>query len=356
MTLKKLDGAYRAFYGSRKKGDKTARPPSFRGRDYFFTLCYNQSGFQVTKNRIGFSHRHPSKLPLEFSVPFDFTEQTIKQLEIFQDHFDKQFYLAVTYEQEEPIYTDNGLYQAFDLGTTKHTAVNLHGKFLESTVKRPDKYWGPKVRSLQRRKDHCKRNSRRYRLFKQRLAKIKRKERNQTKDWQHKQGLNLLKQTKSNTLIVGTLSPKQIIKINTKTGKGKRYQNSVNRGVHNTGHLGRFVELLTYKATLMGKRVITIDERNTTKTCSVCGHKKAFIPLCQRIYSCEVCETFLDRDKNAAINIMKRFLSQHALWTSYQNFLNRLGITGNLRQTVKGKMKVSSHSPSKGLMVGSENS
>jgi hypothetical protein len=122
------------------------------------------------------------------------------------------------------------------------------------------------------------------------------------------------------------------------------------------GHLGRFVELLTYKAKLMGKRVITIDERNTTKTCAVCRYKKISMPLYQRIYSCEACETVLDWDKNAAINVMKRFLSQRALWTSYQYFLNQLGIIGNLRQTVNGKTKISSHFPAMGLLVGSENS
>ena len=84
--------------------------------------------------------------------------------------------------------------------------------------------------------------------------------RNQTKDWQHKQSLNLLKNTKANTIIVGNLSPRQMIKINKKASKGNKYQNSVNRGVHNTGHLSCFVELLTYKAKLMGKTIITIDE------------------------------------------------------------------------------------------------
>jgi putative transposase len=39
------------------------------------------------------------------------------------------------------------------------------------------------------------------------------------------------------------------------------------------------------------------------------------------------CGTVLDRDRNAAINIMLRYLSQNALWTGYREF------TGNLRQT-----------------------
>ncbi|MHA2293147.1 MAG: hypothetical protein ACXACK_13385 [Candidatus Hodarchaeales archaeon] len=45
MTLKKLDGAYKSLFTLIKNGDRTVRPPKFRGKEFFFTLCYNQSGF-----------------------------------------------------------------------------------------------------------------------------------------------------------------------------------------------------------------------------------------------------------------------------------------------------------------------
>ena len=61
------------------------------------------------------------------------------------------------------------------------------------------------------------------------------------------------------------------------------------------------------------------------------------MPLLQRIYSCENCGTVIERDRNAAINIMKRFLSHNALWTSYHGFLKSLD---NLRYTANSKMKV----------------
>ncbi len=346
MTLKKLDSAFKAFFWLRKNGDANARPPTFRGKDYFFTLCYNQSGFKIGKQAIQFSHKHPKKTELVFFVPFDFTGYIVKQIEIFHDRNDKRFYLAINYEQDDPPFIDNGLYQAFDLGITKHTAVNLHGKFLESTVKRPDKYWEPKIHSLQRRRDHCKKTSRRHKLYTQRLTTIQQKCRNQTKDWQHKQSLNILKNTKSATIIVGDLSPKQMTRKN-KNVLGMKYQKSLNHGVHNTGHLGRFIELLTYKGQKLGKRVIIIDERDTTKTCFVCGHKKEILPLSERIFQCENCGTILDRDQNSAVNIMKRFLSLNALWTGYQYFNNHID---KLRQTVKDKTKVSHY------LMGSKNS
>jgi len=352
MTLKKLDGAFQAFFGLQRNGDSTVRLPTFRGKQYFFTLCYNQSGFKLTDQTLQFSHKHPSNTELLFAVPFDFTRFQVKQIELFLDRYDNHFHLTVTYDQPVPPFVDNGRYQAFDLGTMKHTAVNLQGKFLESIVKRHDKYWEPQIQSLQRRKDHCKNGSRRYRLFSQRLVTIRRKSANQTKDWQHKQSIHLLQNTKANTIIVGDLSPKQMVQKGRKNGKMGRYQKSINRGVHNTGHLGRFVELLTYKAQLLGKRVITIDERNTSKTCAVCGHQKKSMPLFERVYHCEVCGIVRDRDQNSAINIMMRFLSQHALWMGYQSFLKRID---NLRYTVNGKTKVSLHLVGEGFteLVGS---
>ncbi len=360
MTLKKLDGAFQAFFGLRKNGDRAAKIPSFRGKKYFFTLCYNQSGFKITDQTIHFSHKHPCNTKLTFSVPFNFTSYQIKQIELFFNRHDKKFYLTVTYDQPEPPFEDNGLYQAFDLGTIKHTAVNLQGKFLESIVKRPDKYWEPKIQSLQRRKNHCKKGSRRHRLFSQRLLTITRKNSNQTKDWQHKQSKNFVQNTKANTIIVGDLSSKQMTSKKNGKNRGKinKYYKSINRGVHNTGHLNRFVELLTYKAKLLGKRVITIDERNTSKTCAFCGHKKSQLPLYQRIYHCKSCGTVLDRDQNSAINIMKRFLSHNALWTSYQCFENNLQNLGNLRyisQTANDKTKVSSQRYSQ-VLIGSTDS
>ena len=88
--------------------------------------------------------------------------------------------------------------------------------------------------------------------------------------------------------------------------------------------IGRFTQFLTYKAELIGKRVIRIDEKNTSKTCCCCG-KKHNMPTSVRVMSCD-CGNVMDRDRNSAINIMERYLSQNALWTSYQQFV------GNLRQ------------------------
>ena len=47
MTLKRLDADYKSFFARWKRGDLNASPPRFKGRNYFTTLCFNQSGFKI---------------------------------------------------------------------------------------------------------------------------------------------------------------------------------------------------------------------------------------------------------------------------------------------------------------------
>ncbi len=51
------------------------------------------------------------------------------------------------------------------------------------------------------------------------------------------------------------------------------------------------------------------------------------MPLMNREYVCD-CGNVIDRDRNSAINIMSRYLSQNGLWTAYQQFADNLRQTG----------------------------
>jgi len=178
MTLRRLDGDYKSFFTRWLNGELLARPPRFKGKNYFTILCYNQSGFRIdTNNRtIRFSHNHPSKVELCFTMPWlpPFLGQ-VKQVEIFQDRCDKWF-VSIKFETETPEYSDNGLYQAIDLGIANLiTAVNLHGKFLQIRNRRPDLYWRKKLRVVQSRRDHCKKGSNKWHFYQRKFRRMQRK-------------------------------------------------------------------------------------------------------------------------------------------------------------------------------------
>ena len=68
---------------------------------------------------------------------------------------------------------------------------------------------------------------------------------------------------------------------------------------------GEFRRQLEYKTTRSGARLHVVDRwYRSSKTCSKCGSVKAKLSLSERTYRCDSCGLVLDRDLNAAINIM----------------------------------------------------
>ena len=76
------------------------------------------------------------------------------------------------------------------------------------------------------------------------------------------------------------------------------------KGIQDNGY-GQFLSMLGYKLEERGKYLIKVDRYfASSKICSVCGHKKKELALSERIYLCE-CGNRMDRDVNAAVNILK---------------------------------------------------
>ena len=69
----------------------------------------------------------------------------------------------------------------------------------------------------------------------------------------------------------------------------------------------QFISMTISKAAEAGRTVILVDPRNTSKLCSQCG---ALVQktLSDRTHTCPACGLVLDRDVNAALNILQRGL------------------------------------------------
>ncbi len=316
MVLRTLDTDYKSFFSLWKKRHRDARPPRFKGGKHFVTLIYNQSGFIIEQGKITLTHFFNS-IPLSFHIPESFNFEKVYQVSVYRDG--EEFYLSIVREVPEKLYYDNGLYQAVDLGINKTvTAVNMHGKFFESWNPRPDKYWNPKTDTIQSRRDHCRKRSRRWIRLHEALRRCKKKCSDQIRDYQHKLSRKIVDNTRANTFILQDLHVEEM-------AQSKKATRGLNRSTQNSGYLSRFARFLTYKAQLAGKKVIEISEQDTSKRCYTCGRKHA-MPLWKRSMECD-CGNVIDRDRNSTINIMMRFLSQNALWTGYQELF-----LGNLRR------------------------
>ncbi|WP_426172008.1 RNA-guided endonuclease InsQ/TnpB family protein [Pseudoduganella sp. R-34] len=87
-------------------------------------------------------------------------------------------------------------------------------------------------------------------------------------------------------------------------------QTSLAKSVLDTGW-SSFRKMLAYKAMRHGARYVEVDERFTTQTCSNCGalpdsRPKGIAGLGIREWECSGCGAVHDRDRNAALNILRR--------------------------------------------------
>ncbi len=83
---------------------------------------------------------------------------------------------------------------------------------------------------------------------------------------------------------------------------------NLNKSIHDASW-GIFIHALNCKAEEAGKYAVSVNPMNTTSTCSGCSF---VIPkkLHERIHECPLCDLQLDRDHNAAINVLRLGLSQ----------------------------------------------
>jgi putative transposase len=65
----------------------------------------------------------------------------------------------------------------------------------------------------------------------------------------------------------------------------------------------QFADLLSHKAAWAGRRYVAVNPAYTTQDCSRCGHRQT-LSLADRTYTCPCCGLVLDRDLNAARNIL----------------------------------------------------
>ena len=90
---------------------------------------------------------------------------------------------------------------------------------------------------------------------------------------------------------------------------------------------GELVRQLEYKAGWYGRTVVSIDRWfPSSKRCACCGHTVAKLDLSVRQWTCPECDTELDRDVNAALNIKAAGLAVLACGETVNPVLAKAGI------------------------------
>jgi putative transposase len=304
----RLDAAMQGFFRRLEAGEKPGFP-RVRPRQQFFTLCYPAAYLLFEGKKLILptgGKRHHKRFPnvvatLAEVPPCGFGEVAISR--DVRGHYFASFVYEKP-EQEEK----RGSVVAFDLGLkTLAVGTNEQGRVYTIGGMKGTGWYNKQLDKIQAKRDRCKKKSRRYLHLSQVSQRVSEKKRNKRRDCLHKASHLIAHRLVESTIVIGGLSQRQMV-----TKEHEEHQKALHRAVYNDWDLYDFVQMLLYKCLLAGKTLELEDERDTSKTCSGCGQMQP-MPLWKRVYRCGTCGLVLDRDENAARNILRRFLARLGL-------------------------------------------
>jgi len=304
-VLRRVQKAFDAFFRRCKNGEEPGYP-RFQGKGRYDSFTYPQSGFSLTHdNRVCLSKLGSIKVKFHRQI-----KGTIKTCTIKREG--DAWYVVFACEVEPERLGDNADAIGIDLGLL-HFATLSTGE----TIENPRHYRKAEKRleRVQQALSRKKRGSTRRRKAVKQVGKAHRKIANQRKDFLHKASRQLV--NAYGTIVFEELQPANMSRRpkpkQDETGKylpnGAAAKGGLNKSIVDAGW-AMFQQFCTYKAENAGREVLFVNPKYTSQVCSGCGTVKKK-ELSERWHSCE-CGTELDRDHNAALNILRLGRSRQA--------------------------------------------
>lgn len=280
QTLRRLDKAYQSFFRRVKKGD-TPGFPRFKARDRFNTIQYAifGDGCSIKNNKLYL--QNIGEIKVNWHRPIQGKIKTV-----YVTKKNNRYYACFFLDTIPIILPKTGKEIGIDVGL-EHFLVTSDELYID-----PPKYFRKselKLKQRQQRLSRRKKGSNRRSKARHLVAKIHEHIANQRLDFCHKIARILINE--NDVIVIEKLKIQNMIK-----------NKHLAKSIADAGW-GMFFQILKYKAEEAGKQVIEIDPRGTSQTCSVCGNivKK---DLSVRIHACPFCSSVLNRDHNAALNII----------------------------------------------------
>ncbi|QSZ27959.1 IS200/IS605 family element transposase accessory protein TnpB [Aceticella autotrophica] len=284
-VLRRLYGAYKKFFA------KEAGYPHFKDKYHYYSITLPQCTAKRNFKKEGYVYI-PYIGDLKMIVHRDFDPNTVKTINI-KYHAGK-WYANLSIEIPEGKTENITKYVGLDkgvkvIGATSDGKIFENPKWIQNAERR--------LKRLQRQLSKKKKGSKNREKQKKRLQKLHEKVANQRKDYLHKISYRLTE--KYDAIFVEDLQVKNMTK-----------NHKLAKSIANVGW-GMLDTFLEYKSLKKGKLFKKINPAYTTQKCSRCG-KIVEKDLSVRIHKCE-CGLEIDRDINAAINILHEGLRQLAV-------------------------------------------
>jgi putative transposase len=293
QLLRRLDRSFSAFFRRLKAGEKPGFP-RFKSRMRFKSIEYTYGDgcklHQDKNGRMSFYVQNVGQIRMCYhrAIPLG---AVIKHAVIKQ--VGERWYLCLMMEIPIAVgkHIPSGNQVGIDVGL-KSLAALSSGKLIENPQWLREKL--PKLRRLQRHVCRQLKGSHRQQETCHQIARLHEHIANQRADYLHKVSIRLVIEN-------------DLIAIENLTLGFMNLNGHLSLSSHDAG-FGLFRQMLEYKAEEAGIQVIAVNPSNTTLVCSGCGNV-VLKGVSVRVHACPSCGLVLDRDVNAARNILAKALS-----------------------------------------------
>jgi len=277
---KRIRDAYHGYYSRRKAGLRAGRP-RYKSADRYKSITYPQSGFKVEGDTLTLSKIGSMRIRLHRPIGGDVKTLTVKRMP--SGRWYAVFCCEVEAQPRERPFEEVGV----DLGLECFAALS-DGTRIEN----PRYYRSSERRlaHLQRSLSRKERGSRNRMRARRRVARLHERVEARRSDFLHKASRAVA--DAYGTVYVEELKIRNMI-------RNRRLAKSIS-----DAGWGRFVRMLCYKEEESGGRVVLVDPRGTSQVCSGCG-VVVVKSLSVRVHVCPFCGLTLDRDLNAARNVLE---------------------------------------------------
>jgi putative transposase len=278
----RVDLALKAFFRRVKAGEKPGYP-RFRGRGWYDSFTYPQKGFKLDSGKLYLSKIGEIKIKLHRQI-----EGKIKRLTIRRAATGKWF-ACFSVELEDlpkPPWKDGSIV-GIDVGLTGFATLSNGEKIANPRFFRDEE---SELARVQRKLSKAAKGTPERKAALNVVERVHERIANKRYEFAHQVSRDLV--NRFGLIAFEDLNIKNML-------QNHCLAKSISDVAWNM-----LVTVTSYKAESAGSIVVLVDPRNTSKMCSRCGILVEKT-LADRVHNCPECGLSLDRDWNAAINILR---------------------------------------------------
>lgn len=304
-VAKEVYGSYKSFFNLIKK-DNTACPPhKIENIEQFHSIVYNQTGWKFIDNNI--LKLNGVELKYKGIPNIEYKNLLIKEVKLKRINNKYLLDLSIEFNIQEFKHIDtNNKVLAIDLGIKNLVnGIDNDGHWIRfgNRAKKTNDYFRKEISKVQSKMDKCIKKSNRHKKLKKVKKKLYTRKNAQIKQTLHIQSKKLANMNYK-TIVVGDLAVKKLM---------QKESNKLTKTSRSFGEssIATFMDYLAYKYQLKNTKIITIGEQWTTQQNCLTGKLfKDKVKLDDRTVMLNN-SIVIDRDLNAAINILKRYEQNH---------------------------------------------